>query len=30
MPRCKPKPEFEQSIPEMVYDVAREEMRRMY
>ncbi|MBP5545369.1 MAG: hypothetical protein ILM98_14960 [Kiritimatiellae bacterium] len=26
----KPKPESEQSIPEMVYDVARVEMRRMY
>ena len=30
MPHCKPKPEFEQSIPEMVDDVARVEMRRMY
>ncbi len=30
MPLRKPKPESEQSIPEMVADLSREEMRRMY
>ena len=30
MPRHTPTPESEQSIPEMVDDVAREEMRQMY
>ena len=30
MPRHTPTPESEQSIPEMVADLSREEMRRMY